>query len=57
MQNEMQRFGAKADFVQRVAKVLEACDRSRYAGNGVSGDSEVARGVAQDVREILKAKI
>jgi hypothetical protein len=57
LQNEMQRFGAKADFVLKVAKVMEVCDRSRYSGNGVSADSEMARGVAQDMQEILKAKI
>jgi hypothetical protein len=57
MQNEMQRFGVKADFVQKVTEVLEVCDKSRYAGNGVSGDAETARGVAQDMREILKIKL
>ena len=57
MRNEMQRFGAGADFVQRVTKVLEACERSRYAGNGASGDAETAKNVAQDIREILKTKI
>jgi hypothetical protein len=57
MQDEMQRFGAKADFAQRVAKVVEVCEKSRYAGNGASADSEMARGVAQDMREILKAKL
>jgi hypothetical protein len=57
VQNEMQRFGAKSDFVQKVTKVLEVCDRSRYAGNGVSGDSDAAKGVAQEMQEILKAKV
>ena len=57
MQDEMRRFGAKTDFAQRVAKVVEVCEKSRYAGNGASADSEMARGVAQDMREILKAKI
>ena len=57
MQNEMKRFGAQPDFVQKVAKVLEACDKSRYAGNGVSGDAETARALAQDMREILKTKV
>jgi hypothetical protein len=57
MQDEMQRFGAKADFAQKVAKVLEVCEGSRYAGNGASADFEMARSVAQDMREILKAKM
>jgi hypothetical protein len=57
MQNELQRFGAKSDFVQKVVKVLDVCEKSRYSGNGASGDSDAARGVAQDMREVLKAKL
>ena len=57
VENEMKRFGAKPDFTVRVAKVLDVCEKSRYAGNGASGDSEAAKNVAQDLREILKAKL
>ena len=57
VRDEMQRFGAKPDFTLKVAKVLELCEQSRYSGNGASGDVEAARTVAQDMREILKAKI
>jgi hypothetical protein len=57
MENELQRFGAKSDFVQKVVKVLDVCEKSRYSGNGASGDSDPARGVAQEMREILKAKL
>jgi hypothetical protein len=57
VQDEMQRFGAKPDFAMRVAKVLDVCERSRYSGNGTSADTEMAGRIAQDVREILKAKL
>jgi hypothetical protein len=55
--DEMQRFGAKPDFTLKVVKVLDLCEKSRYSGNGASADTETARAVAQDMREILKAKI
>jgi hypothetical protein len=57
MQDEMKRYGAKPDFAHKVGKVLELCEKSRYSGNGASADAEMARAVAQDMREILKAKI
>jgi hypothetical protein len=57
MQQEMQRFGAKPDFAMKVAKVLDVCEKSRYSGNGASGDTEMAKSVAQDIREVLKAKL
>jgi hypothetical protein len=57
LQNEMQRFGAKPDFAMKVAKVLDVCEKSRYSGNGASPDTEIARSIAQDMREILKVKI
>ena len=57
MQTEMQQFGAKADFTVKVVKVLDVCEKSRYSGNGTSADTEAARSVAQDMRDILKAKI
>jgi hypothetical protein len=55
MRDEMQRLGARPDLTQKVTKVLELCERLRYARNGVSADTEIARGVAQDMQEILKA--
>jgi len=55
MRDEMQRLGASPDLAQRVANVLEVCERLRYARDGVSVDAEIARAVAQDMQGILKA--
>ena len=55
MRDEMQRLGASPDLAQRVANVLEVCERLRYARDGVSVDAEIARAVAQDVQGILEA--
>jgi hypothetical protein len=57
MREEMQRLGAKPDLTQKVAKVLETCETFRYTRDGVSANTEAARGVAQDVQEILNAKV
>lgn len=56
MREEMQRLGAKPDLTQKVARVLEVCETSRYTRDGVSANAEAAQGVAQDMREILSAK-
>ncbi len=53
MRDEMQRLGASADLTQKVAKVLENCERLQYARDGVSADTEIARSVARDIQEIL----
>ena len=53
MRDEMQRLGANAALIQKVAKVLETCERLQYARDGVSADTETARVVAKDVQEIL----
>ena len=55
MRDEMQRLGAKPDLTQKVASVLEACERLRYARDGVSPDAEIAQGLVNDMQEILKA--
>ncbi|HYR90192.1 MAG TPA: hypothetical protein VE422_39330 [Terriglobia bacterium] len=55
MRAEMQRLGARADLTERVARVLEACETLRYTRDGVSANTEAARAVAQDMREILSA--
>jgi hypothetical protein len=55
MRDEMRRLGAQPDLTQKVAKVLELCDKQRYARNGTPADGEIARAVAQDMQEILKA--
>jgi hypothetical protein len=55
MRHEMQRIGAKPDLTEKVAGVLEVCERVRYARNGASADAEAARALAQDMQEILKA--
>jgi len=51
--DEMQRLGTNADLTQKVAKVLETCERLQYARDGVSADTEMARGLARDIQEIL----
>jgi hypothetical protein len=56
MREEMQRLGAGSDLTQKVARVLEACETLRYTRNGVSANTDAARAVAQDMREILDAK-
>ena len=53
MRDEMQRLGASADLTQKVAKVLETCERVQYARDGVSAGPETARGLARDIQEIL----
>jgi hypothetical protein len=55
LRGEMQRLGAKADMAERVIKVLESCERLRYAPDGYPAEPEAARGIAQDMREILSA--
>lgn len=56
MREEMQRLGAGSDLTQKVARVLEACETLRYTRDGASPNTEAARAVAQDMREILDAK-
>jgi hypothetical protein len=56
MREEMQRLGAGSDLTQKVARVLEACETLRYTRDGVSANTEAARGVAQDMKEILSAR-
>jgi len=55
MRDEMQRLGAKPDLTQKVAKVLEVCERLRYAQDGMPADTDAARSIAHDMQEILKA--
>jgi hypothetical protein len=57
LQEEMQRLGTNPDLTRKVVKVLDTCESLRYAPNGLNGNSaDAARGVAQDVREILNTK-
>ena len=53
MRDEMQRLGAQPDLTQKVVQVLETCERLQYAPDGASAHTEIARVVAQDMREIL----
>jgi len=55
MRDEMQRLKAQPDLTQKVVNVLEVCERFRYARDGQLADTEIARTVAQDMQEILKA--
>jgi len=55
MRDEMQRLGVTPDLTQKVARVLEVCERLRYARDGMPADTEAARSVAEDMQEILKA--
>ena len=56
MRDEMQRRGVKPDLTQRVARVLEVCERLRYARDGMPADTEAARSIAEDMKEILKSQ-
>jgi hypothetical protein len=56
LQEEMQRLGSSPEFTRRVVKVLDACEALLYAPDGTTSNSEAARGVAQDVREVLNSK-
>jgi hypothetical protein len=56
LQHEMQRLGTEPDLTQKVAKVLQACERLQYARDGASANAEIARAMAEDVREILSTK-
>ena len=55
MRDEMQRREVQPDLTQRVVRVLEVCERLRYTRDGMPGDTEAARSVAEDMQEILKA--
>ena len=56
MREEMKRLGARSDLVQKVARVLEACETVRYTRNGVSANPEAASAVVRDMQEILGVK-
>ncbi len=53
IREKMQLLGTSSDVTKKVAKVLGACEAVRYSRDGIAANSESARGVAQDVREIL----
>jgi hypothetical protein len=53
IREKMQLLGASSDVTQKVAKVLGACEAARYSRDGIAANAESARGIAQDVREIL----
>src|SRR5437867_8358583 len=56
MRDEMQRREVQPDLTQRVARVLEVCERLRYTRDGMPGDTEAARSIAEDMKEILKSQ-
>jgi hypothetical protein len=53
VKEEMRRLGADDDLTQKAAKVLGTCEAVRYAQDGTATNAESARGMAQDVRELL----
>ena len=53
VKEEMRRLGANDDVTQKAAKVLGTCEAARYAQDGTATNAESARGMAQDVRELL----
>jgi hypothetical protein len=53
VKEEMKRLGASSDVTQKAAKVLGTCEAVRYSGDGMANSAESARGIAQDVRELL----
>jgi hypothetical protein len=50
---EMRRSGASGDITEKVSRVLSACETARYSENGTTMTPESARGIAQDVRELM----
>ena len=55
MREEMGRLAANSDLTERTVKILGTCETARYGRNGKELDSESARGVAHDMREIFEA--
>ncbi len=53
VKEEMLRSGATSDVSQKVGRILSACEAARYSGNGLTTNVESARGVAQDMREVM----
>jgi hypothetical protein len=53
VKKEMQSRGTSSDVTQKIFRVLGACEAVRYSGDGMTSNPESARGVAQDIREIL----
>jgi len=53
VKEEMRRLGASSDVTQKAAKVLGTCEAARYSENGMATGADSARGIAQDVRELL----
>lgn len=53
LKEEMRRLGASSDVTQKAVKVLGTCEAVRYSQDGMASDAESARGIAQDVRELL----
>jgi hypothetical protein len=51
----MARLAASSDLTDRTVRVLSTCEVARYGRNGKGADSESARGVAHDMREIFDA--
>lgn len=55
MREEMARLAANPDLTERTVKVLSICETARYGRNGKGLDSEAARAVEHDMREIFEA--
>jgi hypothetical protein len=53
VKKEMQSRGTSNDVTQKIFRVLGACEAVRYSGDGMTVNPESARGVTQDIREIL----
>ena len=53
LKEEMLRRGATGDVSQKVGRILSACEAARYSENGLATNVESARGVAQDMREVM----
>jgi hypothetical protein len=53
VKEEMLRSGATSDVSQKIGRILNTCEAAMYSGNGLTSNAESARGVAQDIREIM----
>jgi hypothetical protein len=56
IREEMQRLGAEPDFMQKVSRVLEVCEKFQYAPPAQPADTEIARSIADNMREIFKPR-
>jgi hypothetical protein len=53
VQGELGRLAANPDLTERATRVLATCEAARYARNGSTLDTESARALENDMRQIF----